>query len=445
MKKTNKKTNNNPSDNNESLLQWRKNFIFSKRTALREQKKNELELERAEIFEKKRQAASSKKAPLTLRTKSFYRFSKDFPSNVNDTGFRENDILSPKRRKKRAILTLISCVLVFCLTFIFANVGIELSSKTPEETTQDTDISQNSDLYIYHFSNEALANADIEQMLDILKENNSSSALFEYKTEYGYVLFPTSAVIGSNTYKKIGSAEKTVEELKRNGIKTAAYISCFKDTVVSVADLTYSVRQTSSVGNTWKDNSDNGWLNPFSTVATSYLQKLVQEAAETGFDYILLDNVCFSTDAGNAKAYYTDENTSSYNRNTILKLFINSCMRKASSSKIIVMGDITAFNSKSTSEGKYAGSLLSLGSESLALDLRLSKQSKTVKIGSNEFSLINELPYVFVLEAAEYAAGELADSENSVSDTFIVLENTESISDQIAAAKYAGFKKIIIW
>ena len=109
------------------------------------------------------------------------------------------------------------------------------------------------------------------------------------------------------------------------------------------------------------------------------------------------------------------------------------------------MCDISAYNSKSVSDGKYGGNMLSLPAKNLAVDLRLSRQAKTVKIGNNEFSLIKELPYVFVLEACEYAAQELTAAESSVQEAFVVLENSASLSDQISAAKFGGFTNIIIW
>ena len=147
----------------------------------------------------------------------------------------------------------------------------------------------------------------------------------------------------------------------------------------------------------------------------------------------------------NRRAYYTDESTSKYDRNTVLQVFVTECQKKAEKSKVIVMCDISAYNSKAVSDGKYGGNMLSLPAKNLAVDLRLSRQAKTVKIGSNEFSLIKELPYVFVLEACEYAAQELTAVESSVQESFVVLENSDSLSDQISAAKFGGFTKIIIW
>lgn len=445
MKHKNKK-NNNFTDNSESIRQWRKNFIFNKRTALREQKKSELEQEKTEIFEKKKQAASDKKAPLTVKTKSFYRFSKDFPNNVDDKGFRENDIISPKRKKIIIWGTVAACILAFCFTFTLSRTGIELSMREPSTTAPGSENSTSASSFsAYHFTYDDLYEGDTEKMKDALKKANCDTAVFEYKTEHGYVIFPSKTVIGASANKRLSSSVKTVQTLSESGIKTAAYISCFKDTVAAVADLTYSVRQTSSEGGTWRDNSDNGWLNPFSKNTTDYILTLVKEASEAGFDYIFLDNVCFSTDAGNAKAYYTDENTSNHGRNTVLQVFIAECQKKAGKSRIIVMCDISAYNSKAVSDGRYAGNLLSLGAKNLAVDLRLSKQPKAVKIGSSEFSLVNELPYVFVLEASEYAAAELTASDNIPSEAFVVLENSDSLNDQISAAKFGGFSNIIIW
>lgn len=441
-----KKQKNNFTDNTENIRQWRKTFIFNKRTALREQKKSEIEQEKAEIFEKKRQTASDKKAPLTVKTKSFYRFSKDFPNNVDDKGFRQNDIISKKRKKIIVWLTAVACISAFCFSFTLSRTGIELSMREPVTNAPEAENSDNTSSFsAYHFSYDDLYAGDTEKMKATLKKSGCDTAVFEYKTEHGYVIFPSETVIGASANKRLSSSVETVRTLSESGIKTAAYISCFKDTVAAVADLTYSVRQTSAEGGTWRDNSDNGWLNPFSQNTTDYILTLVKEAAEAGFDYIFLDNVCFSTDAGNAKAYYTDESTSKYDRNTALQVFITECQKKAEKCKVIVMCDISAYNSKALTDGKYAGNMLSLDSKKLAVDLRLSKQAKAVKIGSKEFSLVRELPYVFVLEACEYAAQELTDSGNTVKAAFIVLENTASLEEQISAAKFGGFKNIIIW
>lgn len=441
-----KKRNNNFTDNTENIRQWRKNFIFNRRTALREQKKSEIEQEKAEIFERKRQSASDKKAPLTVKTKSFYRFSKDFPGNVDDKGFRENDIISKKRKKIIFWSTIAACILAFCFAFTLSRTGIELSMKEPSTNVPVTENTEKTASFsAYHFSFDDLYEGDTEKMKATLKKAGCDTAVFEYKTEDGYVIFPSKTVIGGSANKRLSSAVSTVQELSGSGIKTAAYISCFKDSVAVVADLTYSVRQTSAEGGAWRDNSNNGWLNPFSSNATDYILTLVKEAAEAGFDYIFLDNVCFSTDAGNAKAYYTDESTSKYDRNTALQVFIKACQKKAEKSKVIVMCDISAYNSKAVSDGKYAGNLLSVGAKNLAVDLRLSKQAKTITIDNNEFSLIKELPYVFVLEASEYAAAELTASGNTPGEAFVVLENSDSLADQISAAKFGGFTNIIIW
>lgn len=442
----NKKKNKNFTENTENIRQWRKTFIFNKRTALREQKKSEIEQQKAEIFERKRQAASDKRAPLTIKTKSFYRFSKDFPNNVDDKGFRENDIISPKRKKIIFWSTIAVCILAFCFAFTLSRTGIELSMREPSTSIAESENNKNSSAFAaYHFTFEELRKGDIDEMKAKLKKAGCDTAVFEYKTEHGYVIFPSKTVIGGSANKRLSSSIKTVQKLGEEGIKTAAYISCFKDTVASVADLTYAVRQTSSEGGSWRDNSDNGWLNPFSSNTTEYILTLVKEASEAGFDYIFLDNVCFSTDAGSAKAYYTGESDSKYDRNTVLQLFITECQKKADKSRVIVMCDISAYNSKAVSDGKYAGNLLTFGAKNLAVDLRLSKQPKTVKIGGNEFSLVNELPYVFVLDACEYAAEELTTAGSAPSEAFVVLENSASLTDQISAAKFGGFSNIIVW
>ncbi len=65
-------------------------FRLRKKKAAAKREKQSLAEQSREVFERKKNTASDKKAPFTARTRGYYRFSKDYPSNVDENRFREN-------------------------------------------------------------------------------------------------------------------------------------------------------------------------------------------------------------------------------------------------------------------------------------------------------------------------------------------------------------------
>ena len=96
-----------------------------------EKEKLNSEKERNALFRKRVRTASEKKAPGTLRTRAYYRFSSEFPSVVSPDGFREN---IPEREKMtgraRAVVSIV-CVCVFIFTLIALETGVRLSLREP--------------------------------------------------------------------------------------------------------------------------------------------------------------------------------------------------------------------------------------------------------------------------------------------------------------------------
>lgn len=441
MKQRKKKEN----KQNENIRQWRKSFMLGKRREAHRLRRENTELERREIFEKKTASASDRRAPVTLRTKAYYRFAKEYPSAVDANGFRDN---SPGRKTvlRRRIVTVLLCVFVFAASFVAAKTCVYLSrrpvlSSLPPQT-EKTDLS----FRALHFSYDDLRAGDVAAMKSRLDEYGCTAAVFEFKDDDGYVLFNIGSFLGTSADKRISDAMQTVNSLKTAGYEVCAYISCFKDSAAAVADLTYSVRKNTYEGAAWTDNAGNCWLDPFSPAARDYVLNVVAKAAEDGFDRILLSNVCFSTDSGSAQPCWAWENESSMTRNQALVSFIGSAVKCSGKAKLTFMGSTAAFEPSLTVETPgYFGGMLSSAASSVCVDARLSCQPKNTVIGGETFSDASLMPYVFVLAASEYGVDAVKDSEKKPSETLVCVENGDNLSEELDAVRFSGADGCIIW
>lgn len=430
---------------NETIHQWRKRFTLGRRSALRERQKQNAELERKKVFERKTSEASEKKAPVTLRTRGYYRFTREYPSTVDENGFRANQ---PDRKAviRRRLITALVCILVFCAAFTVTKYTMLLSEKAlPSVPTNETAGTQ-PEFRALHFSYEELRGGDTKKMLKRLETHGCTAAVFEFKDDYGYVLFNTGSFLGASADHRVPHASETLNYIKSRGYSVCAYISCFKDTAAAAADLSYSVRQNAYDGGNWLDNSGAGWLDPFSTPARSYVLNMISNAAEIGFDRIILDNVRFSTDSGTASPCFAWEGSSQLSRNQALVTFINSALKSSGGARLTVMCDTAAFDTQATQDAPgYYGNLLSSRAASLCVDARPSSRQKNISIDGERFSDAALMPYVFVLAASEYGVKAVEGSDSPDSEVIICIENGASLEEQLSAVGFSGADGYIIW
>lgn len=441
MKKR-KKTNVNTTG--ETISQWRARFALTRRQENREKEKRTEEIKRQEAFKNKLRLADEKKAPLTQRTRGYYRFTRDYPSAVNTEGFRDNTPAKKRITVKRFGIVFL-CLLVFCLGFTLTRAGMLISedpvSSAPEISEDNGALADKA----LHFSYGELAEGDPEKLINALKKKDAQIAVFEFKDEYGYVTFNVGSFLGQSADKRVTAAYDTVKALKNSGYKTAAYISCFKDSVVPQADLTYAVRKNTADGDAWRDNADAGWLNPFSADARNYVLDLISKASAGGFDFIFLDNVCFPTDSGTAQAVFAGESDYSGSRNQLLRSFISDAVNRAGSAKTVLMCKYTAFDpAADENAAPYYGNFLDTPAGILMADARPSLQAKNITVGNDAFLSAESIPFVFVLSVGEYAENGMEKS-GSGSIPALCVENSETLSDQLDAAAFTGAGWVLIW
>ena len=404
-----------------------------------EKEKRSKEKSRNEFFRKRVRESSDKKAPLTLRTKAYYRFSQNYPSVVSPEGFRENTREKKSLSAKKRIAVFICCLAVFLLSFTLTETAVRLSSKPVDGTTDTPVISVSEKISGYHITPEELASSSAESILSSIKQAGCNTAVFEFKDEYGYVYFDINSFIGGSADKKIGSAWDTLNTLSDADIICAAYISCFKDTVAA-SSLSGMELNTSS-GIIFKDNNDCCWLDPFSESAEDYLLNIIKKAHEGGFSYIILDNICYPTDFSVSSPVYSSGTAAE--KNTALISFINKATLAAGNEKIITLCDISGFAPLSQIPNeKYGATLLDASCIAYSIDLRQEKQYTEQLKNADAFKYIEEMPLAFILDAGSLAKKQLqTKKEASVVFAFI----DKDLADAPLFINHAGIENIIYW
>ena len=238
-----------------------------------------------------------------------------------------------------------------------------------------------------------------------------------------------------------GGFAPLVAALKEKKIPCAAYISCFKDSTAPENDAELSVLRTGAQGGRWTDSAGNGWLNPFSAEAREYVLRSVAAAADEGFAYIVLDNVCFPPDSGSAPAYYAGESDYSGTRNQLLRGFVHDAVVKAGAAQTILMLRASGLEPGANAErAPYYGSLLDTNAGFVCADARLSVQAKNVSVGGKTFDEPGDIPFAFMLAMGELAAGNAGEAR-----VLLCVDADANAEEGAAAAEYVQASGCVFW
>lgn len=399
------------------------------------------EKKRNAIFRRRIREASEKKAPKTLRTKAYYRFSKDYPNDVTPDGFRKNDPQKETLSTRSKFTIFAMCLTAFIIGFIGVFTGVEFSKRPVPDDGSVPEAQLSEDTRALHITPDEFVGFTAEQLLENLTVNGYNSALIEVKGESGYVYFDSEAAVGgalSPAYDAYGK----IKYLQDNGISCIAYISCFRDTAAATSSSGMEVR-SSSTDSTFFDSDGYAWLDPFSEDAKKYNLDIIKEADEGGFSRIIIDNVCFPTKYTTEEPVYKADASSADSKNAVLINFINEAVSVAGKEKLTVMCDTYGFyENKETPNERYGRNLLKSECLSYAADLRLTRQETAVTGNTELFSYVEEMPMVFILDAGNIAVSHLTSSKEA-SNILAVVERDPA--DTYTYAVHSGIKNTIIW
>ncbi len=402
-----------------------------------ERERIKTEKSRNALFKKRVNTASEQKVPKTVRTKAYYRFSKNYPSVVDPEGYRENTAEKDKFSVKGRIILSLSCVVIFVVSLFAVQTGVELSKKSRIPTGTVPEEESYQPLKAERISPAFFANSTAEEIRARISGN---AILIDIKDEEGTVFLKENTYSSAKDGKTASELNEKLTELKQiHGIDSIAYISCFKD---SSKPYEYTGMEImTSLGEFFIDSGRSLWLNPFSELSQDYILSIIKNAADCGFTYILLDYVCFPTEFSVSAPYYGD-NSDNTARNQALLSFINKAVNTAGADKLILCCDITAFSSISELPNeKYGGTLLSSDCYSYCLDLRTAEQPTAQLKNSEDFSYIEEMPLAFVLDAGILAK----ESIGKAKEGYVLFALSDSKDTRITDyINHSGIENIII-
>lgn len=126
------------------------------------------------------------------------------------------------------------------------------------------------------------------------KAAGMDSIMFDLKSTDGWVIYPIQYKEGFDSYytaRETISLEEAAKQIREAGMKPIASIYTFRDRRFQQAE-TYAGILYKGSESFWLDNAlDAGgkaWLNPYSPLARDYVCKLMGDAAEAGFEEIVL-------------------------------------------------------------------------------------------------------------------------------------------------------------
>ena len=120
---------------------------------------------------------------------------------------------------------------------------------------------------------------------------STGSLAVTLKDDTGAVYFDSAAAL-AGTVSTADTTAAALAELTGGGDHTAAKISCFHDPKAANADVD-GMGLKNTGGYIFYDGNNSQWLDPGKAVARDYVCGIAREAAELGFDELILTDVSY--------------------------------------------------------------------------------------------------------------------------------------------------------
>ena len=410
---------------------------------------SEEQRETREVFRERMKNAPPRMRLKTVRTKGYYRFAKDYPGGVGVDGYRANKPPVRKLSVRGKLLAAALCVAVFCLGFIVTRSAMMVSF-LPGDTDYLATVSDASaapGVAALRFTAEDLGEYGPDDLKRMLDRYGCNTALFEFKDPAGYLSFPTELAGGVADDRVVEDAWDTVTALEGMGVRTAAYISCFRDSAAAEEHYDWAVRDFDAPDEPLYDADGAMWLDPYRPETAAYLTGLMQAALDGGFSYVVLDNVSFPYDLGLTTAYYEGADVADKGDNSILLDFLAQALNVTGTRQLILLCDVNGIAAEATNrDNRYGGSLLTCGAEMFAVDTRISLLPETEPDPLGIFAYRDDVPAAFILTACSEAVAAAKASEY-VDDArvMVCVENDGDEEGVKELLSHTGLNDFIIW
>lgn len=205
------------------------------------------------------------------RKRSYYRFSKNYPSRSGNIYAIGESRTRRKKEKRNRIIFYVSLVFVFAAVFLIASVMSKLSHRPIDSTSKGLAAQYDGQLKALEMPEEALGGGIAYDLFRTqLKTDKANAVEVVLKRADGNLNYNSDV----QTAKEIGActqayenAWQTIGKLRADGYKIIVKIYCFEDPLA--ASMLKGSAVTVQDGTTvWLDdsaqNDGNPWLNPYS-------------------------------------------------------------------------------------------------------------------------------------------------------------------------------------
>lgn len=229
------------------------------------------------------------------------------------TGSDKFDNRRPKQKKKvftrekalnffKRLIAAVACFAVVCVGYTIMDLYIERNAMPIEDNgAVDEAGLSNVSLKLKGLNVDPLSldgGVMLEAIVNDIGSKGYSSVSFDLKRDDGTIGYE-SKLATISVYGAISSAsgdlEGSVSRLIENDIMPIARISCYKDSIAPVADLSSAVIINKSV---YRDENKSAYLNPNSKGTYNYLKGIIEEARGMGITVFVLDNLTLPEEIG---------------------------------------------------------------------------------------------------------------------------------------------------
>lgn len=404
----------------------------------------------------------NRKIAAPSHTKSFYRFSKDFPSVTDNEGFRDNEFIRNSPAKKaslrRRLTVLFVCVftvtyLVMMLGFAISHFPIKKSNTlTPDGVQASHILSGYNSVYL---TGDVLSQSSAEILISEFKMSGVDTVVIDFKDAEGNFYFkPSIGVSNDALFKASDNAASIVKQFRDAGIRVFAKMSCFADDIyarnnqdnaayVMVTPESGSSEQVKTLWyNTGADS--HAWLDPFSNEIMYYLRTVITDVAEMNVDGIIFDHAVLpaaaETDNAVFSGAYGQEKSTAQQMisfiNTLNNTYI-SCVTGITVPSDII---ITSITEKTVPRAAYSGC------DFLMPDARLSLIPDNTILDNMQYKKPSVSPNEFITQYITSLTTLLAENEevNNIS-IFPILETSDSTLVQISAVSASGGNSYMLY
>ena len=168
-------------------------------------------------------------------------------------------------------------------------------AQSVEETPPEPAPAENM-FHVYPVQATPLSLSTYEEISYLLRRNSVYNAVsVRLKDTEGWVYFDSPNIIYTEVLKESKNiAYDTTEALQKltaADTHTIATLACFRDWRASNGNVRARLRNLS--GRIFQDGNEDFWLDPAREITRTYLCNLAKDAAELGFDEILLTDACY--------------------------------------------------------------------------------------------------------------------------------------------------------